>query len=402
MQNFTYTVKDKQGKTNSGVITANDRDEAARTLLDQGLTPISIKKDERKGMLGFLKSFQKVPLKEKVMFAEELSTLVNAGVPIAQSLSILQKQTTNKTLSKTVEELEKDVEGGLSLSTSMEKHPNVFSSIFVNMVRAGEAGGTLDEALNQLAVQLAKDQELIAKVKGAMTYPVIIMVGMIGAVIYLMATIVPQLSGMFSELGGQLPASTKFLIAVSNAVTKYWFITFSVMAILVFGFHYIEKNFIPFRRFMHTIFTKMPVFKNLTIKMNVAHFARTLASLLNSGVSVVESLNIVADSTTNLVFKEAIQKAAEKVKNGVSIAEVIKTYKVFPPIVSQMISVGEETCSLDTILKKIADFYDREVENITQNLSTMLEPFMMILIGLMVGFVVVSIITPIYQMTNMY
>jgi type IV pilus assembly protein PilC len=284
----------------------------------------------------------------------------------------------------------------------MAKHPNVFSGIFVNMVKAGEVGGTLDDALNQLAIQLAKDQALISKVRGAMTYPVIILVGMVGAVIYLMATIVPQLSKMFDELGGKLPTATKVLIFISNLVTKYGVITFTVLFLMIMGYRYIEKNVLPFRRAVHTLILKMPVIKNLSIKLNVAHFTRTLASLLKSGVSVVESLTIVADTTDNLIFKEAIEKTADKVKNGTQIAEVIKAYKVFPPIVSQMIAVGEETGSLDTILLKIADFYDREVDNITQNLSTLLEPLMMILIGLMVGFVVVSIITPIYQMTNMY
>jgi type IV pilus assembly protein PilC len=235
-----------------------------------------------------------------------------------------------------------------------------------------------------------------------MYYPMVIMIGMVGAVIYLMLTIIPQLSSMFAELGGDLPVTTKSLIFLSKALTQYGIITFILVASFIYGFRWVEKNVIPFRKLMHRLFITLPPFKNLVVKMNIAHSARTLSSLLKSGVSVVESLTIVAESTPNLIFKEAIQKAADKVTNGVTIAEVIKTYPVFPSMVSQMISVGEETGSLDTILGKVADFYEREVDDITKNLSTLLEPLMMIIIGIMVGYVIISIITPIYQMTNMF
>jgi type IV pilus assembly protein PilC len=402
MNRFSYQVKDKNGNFNVGYVEGEDREAVAQKLIDQGLTPIKIMEESSSGSFNFLKFLQIIPASDKVLFAEELATLINAGVPISQSLNILEKQNQNPRFKAALNDLARQVEAGTNLSLAMEKHPDVFSPIFINMIRAGEIGGTLDEALTQLATQLNKDHELSAKIKGAMAYPSVILVAMIGAVIYLMLTIVPQLSDMFKELGGELPASTKSLVFISNALTKYGIITFLIIATFIYTFRKAEKTIIPFRRFMHKLFITLPPLNILIVKMNVAHFARTLSSLLGSGVSVVESLNIVADSTQNLMFKEAIQKTAEKVKNGVNIAEVIKTYKIFPILVAQMISVGEETGSLDTILKKIADFYEREVDDITKNLSTLLEPMMMIMIGIMVGYVIISIITPIYSMTNMF
>lgn len=402
MNKFTYTVKDKNGHFSNGLIEGENRDQVAKILLEQGLTPVKIEGEFKANPIKKFSTYTTIKAADKVLFAEELSTLINAGVPIAQSLTIIEKQIKNPRLKAAVQSLVKDVESGNALSNALEKHPDIFSQIFVNMTRAGEISGTLDDALNKLAIQLNKDHELVAKIKGAMTYPLVILVGMIGAVIYLMLTIIPQLQSMFDELGGNLPASTKSLIFLSKALTNYGIITFTLVAAFIFAFRYVEKHFIPFRRFMHKMFITLPPLNNLIIKMNVAQFARTLSSLLGSGVSVVESLEIVAKSTQNLLFREAIEKTAEKVKNGVNIAEVLKTYKIFPILVPQMISVGEETGSVDAILNKIADFYEREVDNITKNLSTLLEPLMMIIIGILVGYVIVSIITPIYSMTNMF
>lgn len=402
MEKFSYTVKDKSGKLSNGIIDGESREEVAKSLMNEGLTPIKIEGEFKSNPLKKIASFTTIKSADKVLFAEELATLINAGVPISQALNILEKQLKNPRLKAAVESLSKDVDSGVSLSSALEKHPDIFSQVFVNMTRAGEISGTLDDALNKLAIQLNKDHELVSKIKGAMTYPAVILVGMIGAVIYLLLTIIPQLQGMFDELGGELPATTKSLIFISKALTSYGIITLTLIIAFVFGFRYVEKNVIPFRRFMHKAFITLPPLNQLVIKMNIAHFARTLSSLLASGVSVVESLEIVASSTNNLLFKEAIEKTAEKVKNGVGISEVLKNYKIFPVLVPQMISVGEETGSVDAILNKVADFYEREVDNITKNLSTLLEPVMMIFIGILVGYVIISIITPIYSMTNMF
>jgi len=401
MATYEYTVHDSKGKVTNGAIESDSREDAATSLMDRGLTPVSIIEHKKSNVFQKIKNFTLIPSGEKVLFAEELATLINAGVPIDQALGILESQTSNKKLKDTISHLSRDVQGGLSLSSSLAKYPDVFSTVFVNMTKAGEVGGTLDEALTNLAEQLAKDHELVAKIRGAMIYPAVILVAMIGAMIYMMLTIIPQLAIMFEDLGGKLPITTQSLIFISQALTKYGIFTFAIIAFIVFAYRYALKHYYYFRLFIHKIILKTPVFGRLTKKVNIARFARTLGSLLGSGVNVPESLSIVAESTKNLVFKEAIEKTAEKVQNGTTIAENLKVFPIFPTLVPQMIAVGEETGALDTILKKIATFYDREVNNITNNLTVLLEPMIMIVIGVMVGYMIISIIGPIYQMTNM-
>jgi len=401
MITFTYTAKDKEDKISTGSIEAGTREDAIRTIQDRGLTPVTLDEQSKSSIFAALNKIGTIPLSEKVMFSEELATLVNAGVPISQSLGILEKQTKNVRFQAAINDLAKDVDGGLSLSGALEKHPSVFSPLFVSMVKSGEIGGTLDASLNQLAEQMNKDRELNSKIKGAMIYPMVIFIAMSGALVFMLVTIIPKLTQMFDELGGELPATTKSLVFLSKAVTDYGFITASIIAGIYFGFKYTLKHVEPFRYFMHKILLKLPVIGNLSTKINVARITRTLGSLISSGVAVDEALDIISSSTPNLLFKEAVVKTAEKVKNGSSIAECLKGFKVFPILVPQMIAVGEETGSLDVILKKIADFYDSEVSNITKNLTTLLEPLIMIVIGIMVGYVIVSIITPIYTMTDM-
>ncbi len=401
MGSFAYTVKDKNNHVVSGDIEGSSKEEAAQLLINQGLTPISVREHKTDNILTKVSTFSTISSTEKVLFSQELATLVNAGVPISQALSMLEKQTKNKRFQKVIGDLAKDVEGGTSLASALGKHGNVFSPLFISMVNSGEIGGTLDKALDELSVQMTKDRELVSKIRGAMIYPSVIFVGMVGALIFMLVTIIPKLQDMFTQLGGDLPATTKSLIFLSKAFTSYGVLTAILIAGVVYGFRYCLSHIPSFRRFMHTILLKVPIIGTLTVKINVARITRTLSSLLSSGVSVVEALGIVADSTQNLLFKEAITKTAEKVSNGSNIADNLKTYKIFPPLVSQMIAVGEETGSTDTILAKIADFYDSDVSNITANLSTLLEPLIMIVIGLMVGYVIIAIITPIYSMTNM-
>ncbi len=401
MATFTYTARGKTGQIVSGSVDKQNREDAASSLIEQGLTPINISAGVDENPLLKLANFTTISLAEKVLFSQELATLVNAGVPISQSLAMLEKQTKNKRFKRIIGELAKDVDGGITLATALGKHQNVFSPLFISMVNSGEIGGSLDKSLDELAIQMTKDRELISKIRGAMIYPTVIFIGMVGALIFMLVTIIPKLQDMFDQLGGDLPASTKSLIFLSKAFTDYGIVTLSIIAAIVFGFRYALKNFDNFRKFMHSLQLKIPVIGSLTIKLNVARICRTLSSLLTSGVSVVEALEIIGNSTQNMLFKDAILKTAEKVGNGSGIADNLTTFKIFPPLVPQMISVGEETGSTDVILGKIADFYDSEVDNITKNLSTLLEPMIMILIGLMVGYVIISIITPIYSMTNM-
>ena len=398
---FEYTARNKNGKISNGSMNIGTRDEAVLSLQNQGLTPITITSDEKYNFSKIIENYSTIPLSEKVLFSQELSTLVNAGVPISQSLAMLEKQTKNKRFKGVIGEIAKEVDGGMPLSSAIEKHPHVFSPIFVSMVKSGEIGGTLDESLNRLADQMVKDKALTSKIRGAMIYPAVIFVGMVCAMIFMLVTIVPTLEDMFNEMGGELPFTTKSLIFLSDAVTKYGIFTLIIVVSLTIGIRYALRKIYKFKYFVHSMLLKIPVVGSLTTKMNIARFSRTLGSLLNSGVSIVESLQIIANASQNLLFKEALQKSAEKVKNGSSISDTLENFPVIPLLVTQMISVGEETGSLDKILNKVADFYDSEVENMSRNLTVLLEPLIMIFIGIMVGYLIIAIIGPIYAVTGM-
>jgi len=295
----------------------------------------------------------------------------------------------------------KDIEGGATLSSALSKHPKVFSNIYVNMVKAGETGGILDQVLERLANQLEKDHEIKSKIRGAMVYPCVILVAMIGAVILLLITVIPQLSSLFAEFGGNLPLSTRILVFTSKAITTYGIFTFTGLGGLIYFFRYCVKKVPKIRKGFHKIILKIPVVGKLVTKVNLSRFSRTFGSLLDSGIGVIESLEMIADSLENSIFKEETLNIAQSIKNGSSIGDSITQCKHFPIIISQMVSVGEETGKVSEMLEKIAGFQEKEVNNIVKNLSSLIEPIMMIILGVIIGFIVYSIIVPIYQLTDM-
>jgi type IV pilus assembly protein PilC len=402
MKKFTYLVKDKDGKVVRGQISAESRDKVADSLSEKSLTPISIKELRGFNFIEKLNELSTIPSTEKVMFSKQLATLVSAGIPISQSMHILEEQTENARMKKAIAQIGQDIEGGLSLSAAMEKQDKIFSSLYVNMVKAGEIGGILDQALEKMAEEIDKEHELVASIRGAMAYPSVIIVAMIGVVIYMLTTIIPQIGAVFTEMGGQLPTSTRLLMGLSDSLIHYGvFILIGIVA-AVYGIRVvIQKNY-KVRYFWHKTLISIPVFGKLIKKINISRFTRTLGSLLNSGVTVLESLKISGDVLKNEVFKKDIADAAEKVSNGSALAEPLKESKVFPIIVPQMIAVGEETGTLDKILGKLTDFYQNEVDHTVKNLSSLIEPMMMIIIGFGVGFIVISVITPLYSMGNLF
>jgi len=399
---FTYLAKNSEGSITKGLIDAPDQAAAADALGKKSLTPISVKKEEGHGGLKRFSEFGTIPSSQKVMFSKQLATLIGAGIPISQSMHILEEQTENKRLKRAVTEITSDIEGGLSLSTAMEKQKNIFSPLYASMIKAGEVGGILDQTLEKVADEIEKEHELVAKIRGAMAYPSVILLAMLGVVIYMITNIVPQIGKVFTEMGGQLPATTRFLMATSRIVSSYGiFIFFGLVALFIFARRMIKTK--PDVRYRwHQFLLKIPVIGKLMKKLNIARFTRTLGSLMSSGVTVLEAMEVSSDAIQNEVFKREIKQAAEKVKNGSELAEPLKNSRVFPIIVPQMISVGEETGTMDAILKKLAEFYEKEADNTVKNLSSLLEPIMMIIIGLGVGFIVISIITPIYQMTTLF
>lgn len=402
METFEYTAKSKSGEIVHGTISAGDKKAAADSLFDKSLTPISIagkKTSLSPAAIGKVFDRKKVPLSEKVIFSRQFATMIGAGVPIIKSISILAAQSSNATMKAALTQIGKEVEGGATLSSSLAHYPAIFSPTYISMVKAGEVGGILEEVLDRLATQMEKDHELVGKVKGAMIYPAVIFVVMMVAFFFIMTVIVPQLSAVFAQLGGELPWYTKVLLGISQILIKYGVIVGILIAAAVVVFIKVRKK----PKIKHTIdalLLRLPIFGNIVQKVNVARFSRTFAALMGAGIPVLDALNVVAQSLSNSIIADEVREIVKSVKNGSSIAKPLSKSRIFPPIVAEMTSVGEETGTLDTILTKLAEFYEKEINSIVAGISSIIEPVLIIVLGGMVGFVVVSVIGPLYQLTN--
>lgn len=328
----------------------------------------------------------------------QLSTLINAGVPLAQSFAVLGRQAKDPSLKIIVSAIQKDLEGGLSLSNALSKHPKVFSEVFVNMIKAGEAGGLLDQTLDRLATQMEKDREIVTKVRSALMYPAVITVAMVGVVIFLMVKIVPQISGIFADMGSDLPVNTRILIAISNALSQF-FVGFIVgAAILIYAYIWSYKHYEKMRFFIGKLLTKIPMIKEVVLKVNISRMTRTLASLLSSGIPVIEAIDIVANSLSNQYFKNKIGESKQFIKNGQNLSVSLEKTEALPEDVKEMIAIGEETGNLEDILFKIAEANEKELYTLVDGLSSVIEPILMLVLGGIVGFIVISMLQPIYSL----
>ena len=379
---FAYKVRTKEGRVLEGKMDATGEGAVASRLRQQGMTPIQITKDKKASMKMEIRIREpKVKLKDLAIFSRQFATMINAGLSLLRSLNILAEQTENPTLAKTIGLLRDDIERGSSLSASMSKFPKVFSKLFVSMVKAGETGGQLDIVLNRVADGLEADYKLRQKVKSAMTYPVVVAIIAGGLVVVMLLFVVPTFAGMFDDLGGELPLPTKILLMISQQAKFLVPIGF-VLSIVGFITHKrMKASSANYRLRFDTIMLKVPVFVDLFSKVALSRFARTLALLLRAGVPVLQALDIVADSTGNEVLARASQDVKESVRSGESMASPLENHKVFPPMVVQMISVGEDTGALDAMLDKISDFYDQEVEATTEALTSLIEPIMIAVLG---------------------
>ncbi len=400
---FTYSAIDKSGKKITGSIEANGIEGARASLKSRGLRPLNVKAEG--GLLGkspFSARNKKVKLKELMIFTRQLSTMINAGVPLVRSLATLQQQTENPSFQKSIVSVTKDVEGGMSFADALERHPRVFSPIYVNMVRAGEAGGILDEILRKLAVQQEKDAHIRAKFKSAMTYPVILLSITFIVFIGLMVVVMPKLGKIIQDLGGpdaQLPPLTQAMLGISDFMTSKWYILIAGTVALVF----FTKRYIATpagRRRKDQLLMRIPVLKDIIKKVAIARFARIFASLMSAGVNVVEAINITSKAIGNAVLEDELVAASKAVVNGQQFSVPLANSKVFPPIVSQMMAVGEETGQTDEILIKVADFYEEEVDAVVESLSSILEPIMIVVMGGMVGLIAASVIGPISKLST--
>lgn len=399
---FSYQATNSGGKTVQGTLSATDKHTALSLMAKQGLKPISveIKSDVKKGGKGFFAP--KVKVNDLVLFTRQLSTMVSAGVPLLRSLTTMRDQVENPTLREVISDMIKDIQGGVSLADAMAKHPDVFSDIFVNMIRAGEAAGIVDDILKRLATQVEKNASMRKKIKSASTYPIVLLTLTIGAFMGLMIFIIPRIATILKDIGGpdaELPMITQVMINVSSFMTNYWYIVIGGGFLAVFLIRRYIKT--PAGRYQfHSLVLKIPILKNLVTKISVARFTRTFAALIGAGVSVVEALRVTSRAIGNDVYRKAIEEAATKVINGEQLSQAIEGNKLFPGIVPQMLAVGEETGQTDIVLVKVADFYDEEVDAIIDGLSSILEPVMIVIMGGMVGLVAASVMGPIASLSQ--
>lgn len=399
---FSYQAVSKEGKAVSGTLEVPQRVDVLAHLNKQGLKPLHIKEGApKKG--GFNISIGgKIKSKELVIFTRQLSTMVSAGVPILRALTTLQAQAESKKLRDVLDIVNKDVQGGMNLGDAFSKHPEVFSDVFVNMVRAGEAAGILDDILKRLAVQQEKNDSIRKKVKSAMTYPVVLLVITVGAFFGLMLFVVPMIGNILKDLGGpdaQLPEITKVMLFISDVLKNQWYIVLALFAVTVFLIRRWLKTPKGKSQFHHAII-KVPAVGMIVRKLAVARFSRTFASLLGAGVSVLEALHVTGRAIGNKAYEEEIDKAAEGVKNGKQLSEMLSGSKLFPEIIPQMLAVGEETGETAAVLVKVADFYEEEVDTAIAGVSSIIEPVMIVVMGSMVGLIAASVMGPIASLSN--
>jgi type IV pilus assembly protein PilC len=397
---FRWTAKTRGGTIEEGEMSAENREEVITSLRNQGLMPtvVAEKKKAGAGIALFKRGKQTIKDKDVIIFTRQFANMYNAGIPIVQGLDILTKQSEKASFRQIIGEVKNDVESGMTLAEAMKKHPKAFDDLYVNLVAAGESGGVLDSVLQRLAVYIEKAMKLKRKVKGAMIYPSVVMGVAVMVVAIIMIFVIPIFAKIYGQMGVELPVPTRMVIAFSNFLGGIGgLIVLVVMIILFFAFRAYRKTESG-RMETDRLLLKLPVIGDLLRKVTVARFTRTLGTLISSGVPILDGLEICAKSAGNKVVEKVVYDVRKEVTAGKTLAEPMGKHTVFPPMVVQMISVGESTGSLDQMLAKIADFYDDEVDNSVANLTTLLEPMLMVFLGIVIGFIVIALYLPIFKL----
>jgi len=393
---FLWSATTKKGESKKGETEAADEAAAKGLLRRQGYKDITVKKKPKDLFENVAFMQQKVTEKDVVVFCRIFSTMISAGLPLIQCLDLLGRQEQNKTFSKVIGTIKADIEGGSTLTDALRKYPDIFDALFVNLVAAGEVGGILDVVLGRLSGYMEKALKLKGQVKGAMSYPIIVLVIATAIVAGLLIFVVPTFQKMFEGMGGALPGPTQFLVDVSQACQNYWFHAIVSVMALRFGlkkYYATEKGTL----FFDALILKAPIFGPLLKKVAVSRFSRTLSTMMQSGVSILEGLDIVSRTAGNKIIENALVKTKQSISEGRTIAEPLAETDIFPGMVVQMIAVGEATGALDAMLEKIADFYDDEVDAAVAGLTAMLEPLMMMILGPIVGFILIAMYLPIFK-----
>ncbi len=399
MKRFTYQARDKaSSKTVSSMVQAESESSAAKLLIQQGLMPLEIKEeDDNRSLIARITG--RITTKDRIIFLRQLSTLIGAGLPLSQSLRTVLEQTDNKQMQRVVEEIIADVEGGRTLSDAFGKHPDVFDKIVLALVSAGEASGTLDEALKRVATQKEKDAAMLSKIRGAMIYPAIVMLVIFGVMIFMLVAVVPQVAKLYDDMNRELPLLTAVMISTANFIINFWWLVIMLLAI---GGYFANQYFKTAHgiQLKDTLKLNVPLFKNMFRKLYMARFTRTGQTLLATGVAMLDMLRISSEGTNNVVISASIDRAAEKVKGGKALSSSLLPEDYILPMVPQMIKIGEQSGKIDEMMGKTAQVYEDELDEEIKAISTAIEPVLMVVLAIFAGGMVGAILFPIYSLVG--
>lgn len=399
MRKFNYQARDKSSnEIVSSMVQADSETAAAKLLIEQGLMPLNISEIDEDGSL-FAKIANRVTEKDKIVFLRQLATLIGAGLPLAQSLRTVLEQTENKKMQRVVEEIIGEVEGGHTLSDAFGKHPEIFDKIVIALVSAGEASGTLDDALKRIAAQKEKDAAMMSKIRGAMIYPAIVLVVIVGVMIFMLLTVVTQVAKLYSDMHKELPMLTAIMISITNFLVNFWWLTIIIVGIgIYFLMQYFKTN--AGIRVKDNLKLNVPMFNGMFRKLYMARFTRTGQTLLATGVAMLDMLRISSEGVNNSIISEAIDRSAEKVKGGKALSVALKPEEYILPMVPQMIKIGEQSGKIDEMMGKTAQVYEDELDDEIKAISTAIEPILMVVLAVFAGGMVGAILFPIYALVG--
>ncbi len=399
MKKFNYEARDKaSGKTIKSMVQADSETEAAKALISQGYMPLSLK-EEVEGGNPLSRLNNRITSKDRIIFSRQLATLIGAGLPLTQSLRTVLDQTNNKRMQEVIQEIVADVEGGKTLSSAFAKHPEVFNNIYIALITAGEASGTLDDALKRIAAQQEKDAAMMSKIRGAMVYPLIVLVVIIAVMIFMMFTIIPQVEKLYVDMKKELPFLTAVMIGASNFMIHYWWIVLLVLVVV----GYFTRQYFKTEagiRMLDSLKLNLPPFNGLMRRLYMARFTRTGQTLLATGVPMLDMLKISSEAVNNTLVSEEIDRAADKVQSGKSLSSALEHEDYILLMVPQMIKIGEQSGKIDEMMGKTAQVYEDELDEQIKNISTMIEPIMMVFMAVFAGGMVGAILFPIYSLVG--
>jgi type II secretory pathway component PulF len=403
MPRFIYKVRDKEGRAHTGTMEGTKQEAVVDQLNAMGYIPIQVKENVESQSLGpgFFRLFNRVTSQDLIFFSRQLATLMSAGVPFIQSMTIVEKQTSNLAFQQTIAEIRRDVESGVTFSDALEKHPKIFSKLYVSMIMAAETAGIMDSILNRLALLAEHEMETRSRIKTAVRYPLIVVVAICAAFAFLVSFVIPKFASIFAQFKTELPLPTRVLIGINYAVQHYWFLMVPAVALFVWGvIRYVRTPAGKWK--WDGIKLRLPIFGPLFQKTALSRFARVFGAMQKSGLAMILTLDIVSETVGNVVLARGIEEIREGVREGKGLAGPMEAAGLFPPLVVQMVAVGEETGELEPLLNRVSDYYDMEVEYTLRNLSTMIEPILLLFVGGMVLFLALGIFLPMWNMISLF